>query len=67
MDERDALLAQFDYWLDKEGIALPAERRLAALADFADVRRHVEIVDRSTPSDAEPAVVYLLRPGVSRA
>ena len=66
MDERDELLAEFEYWLDRERIALPPERRLAALADFADVRRHVEIVNRSSPSDAEPSTVYALRSGVSR-
>ena len=67
MDEQDTLLAEFEYWLKMEGIALPAERRLGALADFADVRKHVEIVEGGSQSNAEPATVFLLRPGVSRA
>ena len=65
MDERDKLLAEFEYWLDKEGIGLPPERRLGALADFADVRRHVEIVNRDARSNAEPSTVFVLRSRVS--
>ena len=62
MNERDKLLAEFEYWLDREGIALPPERRLDALADFADVRKHVEVVEGVSQSNAEPSTVFLLRP-----
>ena len=64
MDERDTLLAEFEYWLKRERIALPPERRLGALADFADVRKHVEIVDIACQSDPEPSTVPVLQPGM---
>ena len=64
MEKQDALLAEFDYWLRREGITLPAERRQDALADFADVRKHVEIVDIASQSNPEPSTVFLLRPGI---
>ena len=67
MDERDKLAAEFDYWLKREGIGLPPERRLGALADFADIRRHVEVVNCSSQSNAEPSTVFVLRSLVSRA
>ena len=66
MDERDRLLAEFEYWLEYEGIGLPPERRLGALADFADVRRHVGIVDGASQSNPEPSTVFVLRSAVSR-
>jgi len=66
MDERDELLAEFEYWLAREGIDLPPERRLGALADYADVRKHVEIVESASLSNTEPATVYVLRSGVAR-
>ena len=64
MEKQDALLAEFEYWLKREGIALPAERCLAALADFADVRKHVEIVDNASQSNPEPSTVFVLRSGI---
>ena len=67
MDERDKLLAEFEYWLQREGIDLPPERRLGALADFADLRRHVEVVNCGSESNAEPSTVFVLRSVVSRA
>ena len=65
MDEHDKLLAEFEYWLRKEGIDLPPALRLDALADFADVRTHVEVVDRASESNSEPSTVFVLRSGVS--
>ena len=69
MNEEDKLLlAEFDFWLKREGIDLPPERRVSALADFADIRKHVAIVDGSCAADAEPSMVYVLRPvAASRA
>ena len=69
MDEQDKLLAEFEYWLEKEGIDLPSERRQAALADFADVRRHVGAVDRAVMiiADAEPSSEYVLRSATTNA
>ncbi len=64
MEKQDALLAEFEYWLKREGIALPAERCLAALADFADVRKQVEIVDIACQSDPEPSTLLVLPPGM---
>lgn len=66
MDERDRLLAEFEYWLKNEGIGLPPERRLGALADFADVRRHVAIVDSASQSNPEPSTVFVLPSAVCR-
>ena len=66
MDEQDKLLAEFEYWLRKEGIELPPAQRLGALADFADVRTHVAAVDRASESNPEPSTVFVLRSGVSR-
>ena len=67
MEERDRLLAEFEYWLEAERIDLSPERRLSALADFADIRRHVAIVDAASQSNAEPATVFVLLPtAVSR-
>ena len=67
MDERDKLAAEFEYWLDREGIGLSPERRLGALADFADLRKHVEVVNSASQSNAEPSTVFVLRCVVSRA
>jgi len=61
MSEQDKLLAEFEYWLNREGIDLSSERRLAALAEFADVRRHVEIVSRALQPDSEPSIVFVVR------
>lgn len=63
MDEKETLLAEFEYWLNREGIALPAERRTGALADFADVRKHVGIVNNTSQSNPEPSTVFVLRSG----
>ena len=63
MDEQDALNAEFEYWLSREGITLPAERRADAFADFADVRKHVGIVDTASRSNPDPSTVFVLRPG----
>ena len=67
MEEQNRLLADFKYWLNREGIALPPERYLEALADFADIRRHVEIVNGEFGSETEPATVFALRPGMPHA
>lgn len=64
MDQQDTLLAEFEYWLKREGIVLPPERRLGALADFADVRKHVEIVDNASQSNPEPSTVFVLRSSI---
>ena len=67
MEERDRLLAEFEHWLEAEHIDLPPERRLGALPDFADIRRHVAIVDAASQSNAEPATVFVMTPtAVSR-
>ena len=66
MDEQDKLLAEFEYWLHKEDIDLSPERRLHALADFIDVRKHVEVVARATESESEPSMVFVLRSSVPR-
>ena len=63
MDEKETLLAEFEYWLNREGIALSAERRTGALADFADVRKHVGIVDNASQSKPEPSTVFVFRSG----
>ena len=63
MEKQDELLAEFKYWLNREGITLPAERRTAALADFADLRKHVDIVDLACQADPEPSTVRVLQPG----
>ena len=67
MNERDKLCAEFDYWLAREGIDIPPERRLSALADFIDVRKHVEIVESGSPSTSEPSTVFVLRSGAFKA
>ena len=64
MEKQDELLAEFEYWLKREGITFPAERCLAGLADFVDVRRHVEIVDIACQSAPESSTVLVLRPGM---
>ena len=63
MDEKETLLAEFEYWLNKEAIALPAERRTGALADFSDIRKHVGIVGNASQSNPGPATVFVLRSG----
>ena len=60
MDPSAKLLAEFKYWLDREGIILPPERIAGALADYADVRHHVDVVTAASPQE-EPATVLVLR------
>ena len=63
MDEKETLLAEFEYWLNREGISLPAERRTGALAGFTDIRKHVGVVDNASQSNPEPSTVFVLRSG----
>lgn len=60
MDPSAKLLAELKYWLDREGIVLPPERIAGALADYIDVRHHVDVVAAALPQD-EPATVLVLR------
>ena len=61
MDEPGRLLAEFKYWLDREGISLSPERIAGALADYADVRHHVDVVAAASPREEPATVVALLR------
>ena len=60
MDESGKLLAELKYWLEREGIILPPDRITGALADYADVRHHVDVVAAASPRE-EPATVLVLR------
>ena len=66
MDESGKLLAEFKYWLDREGIILPPDRFAAALADYVDVRHHVDVVAAASPRE-EPATVLVLGPRTTSA
>lgn len=66
MDESGKLLAEFKYWLDREGIILPPDRIAGALADYADVRHHVDVVAAAAPRE-EPATVLVLGPRTASA
>ena len=57
----DALTAEYMALLARAGIAMPPERLADAVAEFAELRTHVERVNAACPPEAEPATLFGLR------
>lgn len=57
----DALTAEYMSLLARAGIAMPAERLAEAVAEFAELRAHVERVNAACPPETEPATLFGLR------
>lgn len=54
----DALTAECLALLARAGIAIPAERLAAMVAELAELRTHIERVNAACPPDAEPATLF---------
>lgn len=58
----EALAAEFDMFMARAGIEIPADRRAAVLAGFADLRAQVALLHRPRSAAVEPANVFRLSP-----
>ncbi len=54
----EALAAEFDTFLARAGISIPADRRAAALASYPDFREQIDLLHAKRPATAEPSNVY---------
>jgi hypothetical protein len=62
MLSQDELAVEFDILMRRAGITVPAERRAAVLAGYADLRDQIALLhDRYAHTD-EPANVFRLSP-----
>ena len=57
---RESTAAQAEYLalLARAGIAMPPERLVEAVAEFVELRTHVERVNAACPQYAEPATTF---------
>lgn len=60
MPAEDAAAAEYLALLARAGIAMPPERLAEAVAEFLDLRSHVERVNAACPPDAEPSTMFEL-------
>ena len=54
----DGLTAEYVALLARAGIAMPPGRLAEAVAEFAELRAHVERVNDACPPEAEPATLF---------
>lgn len=59
-DDENELAAEFGRLLDKAGIVLAPEKARVALTEFADMKKHVAIVNRACPPASEPSNIFVL-------
>lgn len=57
----DGSTAEYVALLARVGIAMPPERLAEAVAEFNELRVHIERVNAACPSEAEPATLFGLR------
>ena len=63
----ESLAAEFDALLARAGIALPSERRDAALATYPEFRAQIDLLHTPRAHTAEPSNTYKLWPRSVRA
>ena len=56
----DPAAAEYLALLARAGIAVPPERLAEAVAEYVELRGHVERVNAACPPDAEPATMFHL-------
>jgi hypothetical protein len=56
------LAAEFDCLMRRAGITIPAERRTAMLAGYADLRGQIALLHDRYGPEAEPSNVFRLSP-----
>ena len=54
----DPLTQEYLALLTRAGITVPAGQLADAVAEYADLRAHVERVNAACPRDAEPATTF---------
>lgn len=54
----DALAAEYLALLARAGIAMPPERLAEAVAEYAELRAHIDRVNAACPPEAEPATLF---------
>jgi hypothetical protein len=60
----EALAAEFDVFLARARITIPAERREAILATYPDFRAQIDLLHAVRQARAEPSNTYRLAPGL---
>lgn len=60
MPETTSLEAEFDALMTRAGLTVPATRRAAWLASFADLRTQLTLLNRSRSPAIEPANVFIV-------
>jgi hypothetical protein len=58
----ETLAAEFDMFMARAGITVPADRREGLLAGFADLRATVAILHGRLDASVEPSNVFRLSP-----
>jgi hypothetical protein len=58
----DALAAEFDCLMKRAGIKLPPQRRVSALAAYADLRGQIALLHGRYGPESEPSNVFRLSP-----
>ena len=56
----DALAAEFDCLMARDGVTVPPQRRAAALTAFADLRGQIALLHGRYGPEAEPSNVFRL-------
>ncbi len=56
------LEAEFDMFMARAGVALPADRRAGVLAGFKDLRGSLHLLRNGRTAAAEPSNVFRLTP-----
>jgi hypothetical protein len=58
----DALAAEFDCLMKRAGITIPPQRRVSALAAYADLRSQIVLLHGRYGYESEPSNVFRLSP-----
>jgi hypothetical protein len=58
----DALAAEFDCLMKRAGITIPPQRRVSALAAYADLRGQIALLHGRYGYESEPSNVFRLSP-----
>jgi hypothetical protein len=56
----EALDAEFDMFMARAGLTIPADRRAALLSGFADLRAMLPVLRQPRTAAAEPANIFRL-------
>jgi hypothetical protein len=59
---QDALAAEFDMFMARAGLTIPADRRAAILTSYADFREQIALLHGKRTAAAEPSNIFRLFP-----